>query len=109
MLCGSFVYYVMQDQNSVLFSWTASRLFLPIGALILSFLLVSEIPMFSMKFKKNIKSGTPIHKQRVGFMGVIFVATVLTILLGLNWSMIVILVFTSYIVMNIGVRILFNK
>ena len=109
MLCGSFVYYVMLDPASVLFSWAASRFFIPAGALILSFLLISEIPMFSMKFKKNMKSGTPIHKQRVGFMGVIFVATVLTILLGLNWSMIIILVFTSYIVMNIGVKLLFRK
>ena len=99
----------MQDPASVLFSWAASRFFIPSGALILSFLLISEIPMFSMKFKKNMKSGTPIHKQRVGFMGVIFVATVLTILLGLNWSMIVILIFTSYIVMNIGVKLLFRK
>lgn len=108
MLCGSFVYYVTQDPTSVLNSWATSRFFIPAGALVLSALLVSEIPMFSMKFKKNMKAGTPIHKQRVGFIGVIFVAAVLTALLGLNWSMMVILSFTSYIVMNIGVKVLFR-
>ncbi|MBR2065186.1 MAG: CDP-diacylglycerol--serine O-phosphatidyltransferase [Bacteroidales bacterium] len=109
MICGSFAYYVSNDPTSVLYTWAGSRLFIPIGSVILSLLLISEIPMFSMKFKKNIKPGTPIHKQRIGFAGVIFVATALTILLGLNWSMIVLLTFTSYVVMNIGIALLFKK
>lgn len=109
MLCGSFVYYVNQDPSSVLHSWASSSLFIPAGTLLLALLLVSEIPMFSMKFKKNIKPGTPIHKQRVSFAGVIFVSTILTVLLGLNWSMIVILSFTTYIIMNLGVYILFPR
>lgn len=109
LLCGSFVYYVSNDPSSVLNAWACTRWFIPAGSLILAFLLICEIPMFSMKFKKNMKAGTPIHKQRVGFAGVIFVSVILTILLGLNWSMIVILDFTSYIVMNIGVKVLFKK
>ena len=109
LLCGSFAYYVMRDPSSVLHTWSESMLFIPIGAVVLSLLLVSEIPMFSMKFKKNIKSGTPIHKQRVGFAGVIFVAIILTVLLGMNWSMIVILTFTSYIIMNIGIKLFFGR
>ena len=83
--------------------------FIPIASIILSLLLVSEIPMLSMKFKKNIKPGTPIHKQRIGFAGVIFVSIVLVTLLGLNWSMIILLTFISYIVMNLGVFLLFRK
>lgn len=109
MICGSFAFYVSKDPSSVLYSWSCSRFFLPVGSVILSLLLVSEIPMFSMKFKKNIKPGTPIHKQRIGFIGVIFVSTVLTLLLGLNWSLIVLLTFVSYIVMNIGIALLFRK
>ena len=109
MLCGSFTYYVFNDPTSALNQWASSRFFIPAGAVVLSLLLVSEIPMFSMKFKKNMKSGTPIHKQRVAFAGVIFVSTVFTVLLGLNWSMIIILTFVSYIIMNIGTKILFRK
>jgi len=102
MICGSFVYYVCNDPSSVLKIWASNVYFIPVGSVILAALLTSEIPMFSMKFKKNIKAGTPIHRQRVAFAGVIFVACVLVILLGLNWSMIVLLTFISYIVMNVG-------
>lgn len=109
MICGSFAYYVSNDPSSVLHAWASARFFIPIGTIVLSLLLVSEIPMFSMKFKKNIKPGTPIHKQRIGFAGVIFVSVVLVILLGLNWSMIILLTFISYIVMNVGVMLLFRK
>lgn len=109
MICGSFVYYVCNDITSILYSWAATELFIPIGSIVLSGLLVSEIPMFSMKFKKNIKPGTPIHKQRVAFAGVIFVACVLVLLLGLNWSFIVLLTFVSYVVMNIGIALIYRK
>ncbi len=109
MICGSFVYYVSQDPYSVLYGWASSKYFMPACSLILSWLLISEIPMFSMKFKKNMIPGSPIHKQRVGFFGVIFVATVLTVLLGLNWSFIILLTFVSYVVMNIGIFLIYRK
>ena len=109
LLCGSFAYYVSNDPESALYTLASSRYFIPVCSLALAGLLICEIPMFSMKFKKNIKAGTPIHKQRVSFAGVIFVSIILTILLGLNWSMVVILTFASYIIMNLGIAILFRK
>lgn len=109
MICGSFVYYVSRDPSSVMNAWATTRFFLPAASVVLALLLVCEIPMFSMKFKKNIKPGTPIHRRRVAFAGVFFVATVLVILLGLNWSMIVLLLFVSYIVMNVGDYLLFGR
>ncbi len=109
MICGSFTYYVTKDPTSVLHGWAACPYFIPACSLALSWLLISEIPMFSMKFKKSMIPGSPIHKQRVGFIGVIVVATILTILLGLNWSFIVLLTFVSYIVMNIGILLIFRK
>ena len=98
-----------KDPASVLNGWAGTRFFIPVASLILCGLLVSEIPMFSMKFKKNIKAGTPIHKQRIGFAGVIVVICVLTLLLGLNWSFIVLMTFVAYIIMNIGIALLFRK
>ena len=109
MICGAFAYYVCKDTESVLYSWASTKAFIPAGSVILSLLLVSEIPMFSMKFKKNMKKDTPVYRQRVAFAGVIFVSIVLVILLGLNWSMTVILVFVSYIVMNAGEYLIFRK
>ena len=109
MICGSFAYYVHTVENSVLSTWVATVWFIPVCALILSLLLISEIPMFSMKFKKNMKGGTPIHRMRISFVAVVVVATLLVILLGLNWSMIVLLVFTSYIVMNVGNYLIFRR
>ncbi len=109
MICGSFAYYVTNDPESVLYSWASTAYFIPAASLVLSVLLVSEIPMFSMKFKKKAKPGTPIHSQRVAFMGVIVVASILTILLGLNWSFIILLSFIAYIVMNIGIAIIFKQ
>ncbi len=109
MICGSFAYYVTNDPSSVLYGWACSPYFIPACSLVLSWLLISEIPMFSMKFKKNMVPGSPIHKQRVGFFGVIVVAAILTILLGLNWSFIVLLTFVSYVVMNIGILLLFRR
>lgn len=109
MICGSFAYYITNDPSSVLYSLAENLFFIPVASLILCLLLVSEVPMFSMKFKKNVKAGTPIHKQRVGFAGVIVVVCVLTILLGLNWSFIILLTFVSYIIMNIGIALLFKR
>ncbi len=109
MICGSFTYYVTKDPSSVLHTWASSPVFIPVCAIILSLLLISEIPMFSMKFKKTMVPGSPIHKQRVGFIGVIVVASILTFLLGLNWSFIVLLTFVSYIVMNLGILLMFRK
>ncbi len=109
MICGSFAYYVTNDTSSVLHGWASSKFFIPAASVALSLLLVSEIPMFSMKFKKKAKPGTPIHRQRVSFLGVVFVSTIMTVLLGLNWSFIVLLSFVAYIIMNIGIALLFKQ
>ncbi len=109
MICGSFAYYVTNDTSSVLHGWASSKFFIPAASVVLSLLLVSEIPMFSMKFKKKAKPGTPIHRQRVSFLGVVLVSTIMTVLLGLNWSFIVLLSFVAYIIMNIGIALLFKQ
>lgn len=109
ILCGAFTYYVFNDPSSMLNQWACSRFFIPAVSIVLSLLLVSEIPMFSMKFKKNMKSESLIHKQRIAFAGIILAAAVLTVLSGLNWSMILILAFASYIIMNVAVKLVSGK
>lgn len=101
MICGSLVYYVTKTPDSFLTSWCAGPVFIPVLSVVLSALLVSEFPMFSMKFKKGEKSYSAIHKMRIAFIGVVLVTFVAVMLFGLNWSMTVFFAFVVYIVMNI--------
>lgn len=98
IICGSFAYYVCNDPTSTLASWAATRYFIPFASVTLCTLLVSEIPMFSMKFKKG-GSGSQNRIRIVFFAGAVLIA-VLTAVLRLNWSFIPLAVFIFYILLN---------
>lgn len=98
MICGSFAYYVFKDPSSVMCGWAASRFFIPAASLVLSLLLVSEIPMFSMKFKKG-SSGSQ-NKIRIVFLAASAAVVILTVILKMNWSIIPLIVFLVYILLN---------
>ena len=101
MICGSFCYYVSHDAGSILHSWADTRFFIPVCSVFLSALLVSEIPMFSMKFKKDSQDKA-IHRQRIVFAFAALVSCILVLILGFNWSLIVLIVFVAYIAINVG-------
>lgn len=109
MVCGSLTYYLMHQTDSILLPWAQGHIFIPAVSVILSVLMVSEIPMFSMKFRKGMSKDSPLYRQRVTFAGVTVIAAILVMVLGLNWSMIVLLSFVAYIVMNLVSRPLFGK
>lgn len=109
MICGSLTYYLLHQTDSILIPLAQGHVFIPVVCIILSALMVSEIPMFSMKFKKGISKDSPLYRQRVSFAGTVVVATILVLTLGLNWSMIVLLSFVAYIVMNLLSKPLFGK
>lgn len=109
MICGSLTYYLLHQTDSYMVAWAQGHVFIPVLSIVLSVLMVSEIPMFSMKFKKGISKDSPLYRQRISFAGTVVVAAVLVITLGLNWSMIVLLSFVAYIVMNLLSRPLFGK
>ncbi len=108
MICGSFTYYVTAGPNALL-SWACCPYFIPACSVVLALLLVSEIPMFSMKFKKSDSPATPVFKQRMAFLLIIAAAAAVTLILGLNWSLIILLAFVSYIIMNICSMLIFRK
>jgi hypothetical protein len=89
-------------------SWAAAPWFIPVVSLILCGLLVSEIPMFSMKFKKS-SAGTAAHKQRIAFLGIVLATAVAVPVIGLDWTMIPLLIFVVYVIMNIGIALLSCK
>ena len=101
MICGSLTYYLLHQTDSYMVAWAQGHVFIPVLSIVLSVLMVSEIPMFSMKFKKGIKSGTPIYNLRMTFIALVIVSIIVTLLLELNWSMVILLSFIFYIIINL--------
>ncbi len=103
MWCGALIYSADHGVASMA-NMLHDTMILPISAIIMALLLVSEIPMFSFKFKKE----SEYNRIRIYFL--IFVAAVAaaTFILKFNWSYIVLISFTCYILMNI-VNALFNR
>lgn len=101
MLCGALVHYICKTPDSFLAPWAGTRLFIPVLSLILCVLLVSRIPMFSLKFKAGQKDSI-VYKLRIGFIGFCVAVTIAIFLFGLQFSMIFIVAVTGYIIMNIS-------
>ncbi|MBQ6253521.1 MAG: CDP-diacylglycerol--serine O-phosphatidyltransferase [Bacteroidales bacterium] len=102
MICGSLACFVHSAPESFLASWCSGPVFLPLLAVVLSLLLVSEIPMFSMKFGGGHKTSKREWIKRVDFLVIAVAAVVLTVVAGLHWSFIFLLAFTGYILVNLA-------
>ena len=94
--CGSLIYAA--DHGVVTFaSMLHDTRLIPIASVVLALLMVSEIPMFSLKVKK----GSPYNKVRIYFAAIVAAIAVATIALKINWSYIVFLSLTCYIIFNL--------
>ena len=102
IICGSYACYVINQPGSMMQAWAMCPWFIPAVSLILCGLLVSEIPMFSMKFKKS-SAGTAAHRQRIIFLVIALASGIIIPVLGLNWAMIPLVIFVIYVLMNIGI------
>lgn len=111
IICGSLIYYASQlvvtnanagySVHSFLLEWCQGSVFIPVLSVILSLLLVSEIPMFSMKIKKGGKRNVRVNNMRFSFAGIFIILCFVIPLMGLNWSMIILLTFVCYILLNL--------
>ena len=99
LICGSFAYISQFDINNIVGVFTESKWLIPACSGILSLLLVSEIPMFSMKFKKDAPSS--LKWTRYTFIAVAVVALAVTLLMGHHFSHAILFIFLTYILMNI--------
>lgn len=106
MLCGSLAYFVARHPDSLLASACSLAWFIPLLSIVLSALLVSEIPMFSMKSGKNSDKRTKV--LRITFLAFAVIAAIVTAAAGRNWSLVVFAAFSFYILLNLGAS-LFNK
>lgn len=100
LIVGSLVYlmYHSEWKDSMAQSWWA----LPLVAVVLSLLVVSEIPCFGMKIQKGggIRALLASRRRRLFFEGVI-ICCAMTWICGMNWSLAVLSSFTLYIIINV--------
>lgn len=101
MICGSLAYSIAADPDSSVASMCANNWLLPVLSLILSALLVCELPMFAFKFGKGKSADRRTCIQRICFLVCSAVMVALVALLGLNWSLAVALIFLSYIAISV--------
>lgn len=95
MWCGSLIYAADHGVMSMA-GLLHDTMLIPIASVVLALLLVSEIPMFSFKIKK----GSEYNRVRIYFLGIVAAFAVATFILKINWSYIVLLTFTAYILLN---------
>jgi CDP-diacylglycerol--serine O-phosphatidyltransferase len=108
MICGSLIcFLVTVGSETAIASLANGKYFLPTMSVILAFLLVSEVPMFSMKFKKKAEGakGSGLFEGynllRIIFAACFITSALLVLIAGLHWSMIVFMTFISYILINL--------
>ncbi|MBQ7017390.1 MAG: CDP-diacylglycerol--serine O-phosphatidyltransferase [Bacteroidales bacterium] len=97
LICGSLI-YAAETYPQLAGFLTAYSYIVPMLALILCYLLVCEIPMFSFKFK-SLKWKD--NQARFTFLGLVAILGIAILASGLNWSLLVLAIFISYIVVNI--------
>ena len=101
MICGSIVYIAVREPSGFLARWCAGPVFVPVLAICLSALLVSGIPMFSMKIHKGAKKDVALFIRRTGFLTIAVILAVIVAVMKLNWAAFVLLSFMVYVLMNL--------
>ena len=104
MLCGSFATICKIDIMNIAGPVTQSTWIIPVASVLLSLLLVSEIPMFSMKFKKGAEASLKL--RRITFLVLAAIALILTFFLGRHIVYAIFILFTIYIMMNLIHRVI---
>ena len=72
--------------------------FIPVMSIVLSFLLICNIPMFSLKLKSLKWKG---NEKRFSLIISAFVLTALAFLCGITWSIAILIIFILYILINL--------
>ena len=96
MWCGSLIYAADNGVMSMA-GLLQDKYIILIGSVVLSLLLISEIPMFSFKIKK----GSAYNRIRICFTAIVALFAIATLALQINWSYIILVTFTAYILMNV--------
>ena len=101
---GSLCCYVAHDQSCFLALWCAGEVFVPALSVCLSALLVSEIPMFSLKFSRSDDNAL-LRGKRLAFAAKVVASLAVCFICRLHWSVAPLLVFAVYIIVNVLYRV----
>ena len=99
MIAGSLCYYVAAEPGTFLATWCAGPVFIPVLSVCLSALLVCEIPMFSLKFRKDDPQA--LKNKRMALAFVVLAAILVVVICRLNWSLVILLSLLAYVIKNI--------
>lgn len=99
MLVGSLCFFVAAEPASFLATWCAGPVFVPVLSCCLAALLVSEVPMFSLKFHSD--DPRILKNKRIALALIVVAAILVVVFCHLNWSLAVLLILTAYIVKNL--------
>lgn len=100
MLCGAICYFVAAEPASRISLLCLEPWFIPVLSVVLCALLVLEIPMMSLKIKKDDSRDT--KSKRYTFLASCLVCIAFVLIAGLNWSLCFVLIITVYILLNIA-------
>ena len=102
MICGSLATLVTVRPDCFLARWCAGPVFIPVMTLVLCYLLVSEIPMFSMKFGGGKKASRMEVAKRVAFLVIAGLSVVIALVERSHWSFVFFTSFLGYILINLA-------
>jgi CDP-diacylglycerol--serine O-phosphatidyltransferase len=102
--CGSLIFAADYGAMSIAGLLHGKTIIL-IASVVLPLLLVSEIPMFSLKFKRN----SPYNRIRITFICIVAAIAAAALILKINWGYIVLLSLTCYIFFNLLLALPFGK
>lgn len=109
LICGSLAYDAAVKEGTVLSLLCGSVWFVPVVTLIICALLVSEIPMFSLKFQKKGQADLLSSMKRTALLTVSVICVLIVVMLGLNWSMVIFLTLAVYVLLNLTYLFLEKK
>lgn len=99
MICGGAAMYAALHPGSNLAVLMSNAWFIPLVSICLSFLLVSELPMFSMKLKKHEKRNRN-DLLRIVFFSLVIVNVLFICFKFSYWPAMISLTFVEYILIN---------
>ncbi len=109
MIAGSFADFCWASPGSAMDSLVGSIWFIPVFTILLSALLVSEIPMFSLKFSKEDKGNFLVNAKRTALLTIAVLSVVAVAVAGVRWTVAVFAIFLVYLLMNLLFAVLPGK
>lgn len=101
MVCGSLACFAAEVPGSFISRWCECPFFIVLLTVLLCALLVCEVPMFSFKFGGGRKVSRPETVKRIVFLAVAVLGTLVTAIGGWHWSLVFLVAFAGYIIINL--------